>query len=142
MTRIGNVIGEWLYRRFNGRFSSPGKNVLVLMLTVPGRRTGVVRSTCVRYLEVPEGLVVWGTGSGSRQVPDWFKNLRHADVIDVQIKARHFSAVARELRGAERDAMWRDTVLANVPEVEKYARKAGRVIPVAVLTPVERPTKS
>jgi deazaflavin-dependent oxidoreductase (nitroreductase family) len=48
------------------------------MITTPGRRTGTPRSTCVRYLERPEGLVVWGTGSGSPQDPDWFRNLRVA----------------------------------------------------------------
>ena len=60
-----------MYRRLDGRFSSGSKNVHVLMITTPGRRTGIPRSTCVRYLETPAGLVVWGTGSGSRRDPDW-----------------------------------------------------------------------
>jgi hypothetical protein len=29
--------------------------------------------------------------------------------------------------------MWRDVILVSAPEVEKFARKAGRTIPVAVL---------
>ena len=29
--------------------------------------------------------------------------------------------------------MWRDVILAEAPEVEKFARKAGRTVPVAVL---------
>jgi hypothetical protein len=33
--------------------------------------------------------------------------------------------------------MWSDVVLAEAPEVAKYAERAGRVIPVAVLEPVE-----
>ncbi len=84
--------------------------------------------------------MVWGTGSGSPHDPDWFRNLRAAEVADVQIRDRHFEAVPRELVGAERDAMWNDVVLAEVPGVAKYARRAGRTIPVAVLAPVdERP---
>lgn len=43
----------------------------------------------------------------------------------------------RELTGDERDRAWRDVVLAQAPEVLKYATKAGRPIPVAVLTPVD-----
>jgi deazaflavin-dependent oxidoreductase (nitroreductase family) len=106
------------------------------MITTPGRRTGIPRSTCVRYLETPEGLVVWGTGSGSRRDPDWFENLRQVTVAQVQVRERHLEARVRELLGDERDAMWRDTILAEAPGVGRYARKAGRTIPVAVLEPV------
>jgi deazaflavin-dependent oxidoreductase (nitroreductase family) len=138
MKHTGGQIGVWLYKRLDGRLSSGSKNVHVLMITTPGRRTGVPRSTCVRYLELPEGYVVWGTGSGSKTDPEWFRNLRKADVADVQIMADHLKARPRELVGAEHDAMWRDVVLAEAPEVEKYARKAGRAIPVAVLEPLGR----
>ena len=83
LTRIGNRIGVWQYRALHGRFASGRKGVHLLLITVPGRRTGVPRSTCVRYLETPDGPVVWGTGSGSPTDPDWFRNLRVADVADV-----------------------------------------------------------
>jgi deazaflavin-dependent oxidoreductase (nitroreductase family) len=134
-TRTGNRIGVWMYRRLDGRLSSGSRNVHVLLLTTPGRRTGIPRSTCVRYLETPEGLVVWGTGAGSRRDPDWFENLRRVTATRVQVRERHFEASVRELHGAERDAMWRDTILAQAPDVLRYARKAGRTIPVAVLVP-------
>ena len=52
------------------------------------------------------------------------------------MRGRRFEAAVRELLGDERDAMWRDTILAEVPEVIRYAHKAGRTIPVAVLEPV------
>jgi deazaflavin-dependent oxidoreductase (nitroreductase family) len=134
----GGQIGVWLYRRFDGRFSSGSKDVHVLMITTPGRRTGIPRSTCVRYLEAHEGYVVWGTGSGSKSDPDWFRNLRKASVADVQIMARHLRAQPHELLGDERDAMWNGVILAQAPAVAKYARRAGRGIPVAVLQPLGR----
>ena len=43
-TRVGNRIGVWMYRRLDGRFSSGSKNVHVLMITTPGRRTGIPQS--------------------------------------------------------------------------------------------------
>jgi deazaflavin-dependent oxidoreductase (nitroreductase family) len=134
--RVGNRIGVWMYRHLNGRLSSGSKKVHVLMVTTPGRRTGIPRSTCVRYLETPAGLVVWGTGSGSRRDPDWFENLRKATVAQVQVRERHFEATVRELLADERDAMWRDNILTEAPEVMRYARKAGRTIPVAILEPI------
>ena len=137
LTRAGNRIAVGLYRRLNGRLSSGRKNVNVLLITVPGRRTGQPRSTCVRFLRTPEGPVVWATGSGSARDPDWFRNLRAADLADVQIGRDRLRVRPRELSGAARDTMWTDTILARAPEVARYARKAGRTIPVAVLHPLD-----
>ena len=95
MLRIGNRIGVWLYRVSEGRLSSGSTSVL--MITTPGRRTATPRSTCVRYFESAGGFVVWGTGSGSKQDPDWFRNLRKAKVADVQIGARRLQCRPREL---------------------------------------------
>lgn len=137
MTRVGNRIGVWMYRTFDGRVSG-GPKARVLMLTTPGRRTGLPRSTCVRYLDTADGFVVWGTGAGSPHDPDWFRNLRTAQVADVQVRATRTLVRPRELHGEERDTMWNDVVLAQVPRVSRYARRAGRTIPVAVLEPYER----
>jgi deazaflavin-dependent oxidoreductase (nitroreductase family) len=133
LTRLGNLVGVWLYRALDGRLASGRRDVRVLLVTTPGRRTGVPRSTCVRFLESAGGLLVWGTGAGAPRDPDWFRNLRAADTADVQVGAEHFRVRPRELQGAERDSAWRDTVLVQAPEVATYARKAGRTIPVAVL---------
>lgn len=138
VTRAGNRFGVWLYRRLDGRLSSGSRGVTVLLITSPGRRTGVPRSTCVRYLQTPDGLLVWGTGSGSRRDPDWFANLRAAPTAQVQLRSRRLRVEARELTGAERDATWRDVVLTAAPEVARYERRAGRTIPVAVLRPEQR----
>jgi deazaflavin-dependent oxidoreductase (nitroreductase family) len=137
LMRMGNRIGVWMYRSFDGRLASGSRDAHVLLITTPGRRTGIRRSTCVRYLDTADGLVVWGTGSGSPHDPDWFRNLRQAKVADVQVRTNRLQMRPRELVGAERDAVWNDVVLAQAPEVAKYARRAGRTIPVAILQPVE-----
>ena len=136
LVRIGNRIGVWMYRASDGRLSS-GKKAKVLMITTPGRRTGVLHSTCVRYLDTPEGFLVWGTASGAPSDPDWFRNLRKVKVADVQVGAETLRARPRELLAKERDTTWQHVVLAQAPEVEKYARRAGRTIPVALLEPIK-----
>ena len=73
----------------------------------------------MRYLKTSAGFVVWGTGSGSRQDPDWFQNLRKADTAQVQVRERQFTMQPHELLGAEREAMWRETILAQAPEVSR-----------------------
>jgi deazaflavin-dependent oxidoreductase (nitroreductase family) len=138
MVRIGNRMSVRMYRVSDGRLLST-KKANVLMITTPGRRTGVLHSTCVRYLETPEGWVVWGTASGAPKDPDWFGNLRKVTVADVRIGAQTLRVRPRELLAEERDSAWQDVVLAQAPEVEKYARRAGRTIPVALLEPIEGP---
>jgi deazaflavin-dependent oxidoreductase (nitroreductase family) len=142
LVRIGNQIAVWMYRAFDGRLASYNKGAKVLMIATPGRRTGVLHSTCVRYLETADGLLVWGTASGSPRDPDWFRNLRKAKTADVQIGAKTLQVRPRELLGDEREATWKNVVLAQAPEVQKYAERAGRTIPVALLQPVEGPLRS
>jgi deazaflavin-dependent oxidoreductase (nitroreductase family) len=132
----GNAIGVWIHDTFKGRLDSGSKDVHVLMLTVPGRRTGRPRSTMVRYVDHDGGYLVWGTGSGSHTDPDWFRNLRKAAQAQVEIGTRGFSVRAEILIDGERDRVWRDVVLAQVPGVARYEAKAGRIIPVAVLRPI------
>ena len=135
-TRIGNRVGVWLYRWSKGRLSGATETVHVLLITTPGRRSRLPRSTCVRYLEIESGLVVWGTGSGSPQDPDWFKNLRAATTATVQINDQVSLMRPHELSGSDRDDIWHNVILKHAPQVARYARKAGRDIPVAVLQPI------
>jgi len=133
LLRYSNSFGVWTYRVSGGALGGGAKKVLVV--TAPGRRTGVPRSTCVRYLRHEGGYVVWGTASGARQDPDWFRNLRASDTAEVQVGKETLTVRARELDGDERARVWRDVVLAQVPGVARYEKKAQRTIPVAVLTP-------
>jgi deazaflavin-dependent oxidoreductase (nitroreductase family) len=132
-------MSAWMYRASDGRLLST-KNAKVLMITTPGRRTGVLHSTCVRYLRTPEGFLVWGTASGAPRDPDWFRNLRKVTVADVQVGAQTVRVRPRELLAEERTLTWQDVVLAQAPEVDKYAHRAGRTIPVALLEPIEGST--
>lgn len=133
VTRWGNRIGVWWYRRFDGRYMAP-KGIRVMMLTIPGRRTGQSRPACMRCLEHDGAYLVWGSGSGSRTEPDWFANLRATETVEAQLGQEHLQLHREVLDGDERDRVWRDVVLAQAPGVEKYERKAGRTIPVARLT--------
>ena len=134
VARWSTRLGAWMYRRLDGRAMGGTRAAPVVMLTTVGRTTGTPHSTCVRAIQRPDGYLVWGTGSGSPRDPDWFRNLRAAGETELQVRAERWRASARELRGAERDAAWNDVILALLPGVAKYGRKAGRTIPVALLT--------
>ena len=132
---LSTRIGVSMYRRLDGRAMGGSPEAPVVLLTVPGRRSGLPRSACVRAIHDERGYLVWGTASGRPEDPDWFKNLRHAGRATLQDGGEVREVVAAEITGAERDEVWRAVVLAALPSVERYARKAGRTIPVARLTP-------
>jgi deazaflavin-dependent oxidoreductase (nitroreductase family) len=136
MKARGNAIGLWIHRTFKGRLDGGGKEGGVLMVTSPGRRTGLARSAMVRYLDEGDDYLVWGTGSGSPTDPDWFRNLREAEEATIEIGTRSWRVRPEVLTGAERDRVWNDVVLARIPSVSKYERKAQRTIPVARLHPM------
>ena len=135
LTHTGNAIGVWMHRVGKGRWDAFG-DTTVLMITSPGRRTGIPRSTMVRYLDHEDGYLVWGTGSGAPRDPDWFLNLRQTPRARIEIGTAGQDVEAEEITGAERERLWRDVVLARAPGVARYEKKAGRVIPVALLRPV------
>jgi deazaflavin-dependent oxidoreductase (nitroreductase family) len=134
---LANRLGVVVYRRSGGRVGGRGAGGLpVLLLTVPGRRTGQPRTTPVGYFDYHGGHLVVGSGGGMDHDPDWFKNLRKAPVAMVQIGSRTFPASSRVLTGEERDTAFRDVVVAQVPRFADYERKSGRTMPLALLTPL------
>lgn len=135
LMHTGNALGVSLYRRSGGRIGGHGGGgVRVLLLTVPGRRTGLPRTTAVGYFDYEGGWLVVGSGGGMSQEPDWFKNARKASHGEVQVGAQTFPVSIRILTGPERDAAFRDVVVAQVPQFGKYEGKSGRTMPLAVLT--------
>jgi hypothetical protein len=47
------------------------------------------------------------------------RNLRRAQVGDVQVRDKHMLVLPRELTGDGRDAMWNGVVLGTAPEVAR-----------------------
>lgn len=137
LMRAGNGLAVFLYRRSNGRIGGTARGgTRVLLLTVPGRKTGTPHTTPVSYFEEQGGYVVTGTAGGTKQDPQWFRNLRAASRAHVELGPRHLDVDVHVASGAERDRLWREVVLARAPSFATYEEKSGRLIPVAVLTPV------
>jgi deazaflavin-dependent oxidoreductase (nitroreductase family) len=125
-----------LYRRSSGRIGGTAKGLPVLLVTVPGRRTGKPHTAPVAYFEDEGRYVVTGSAGGSKPDPQWFRNLRATARARIQIGDSQYDVEAQVAEGAARDHLWQDIVLARAPFFAKYEEKAGRIIPVAVLSPL------
>ena len=106
-----------------------------LMLVVPGRRSGLPRSTPLLYVPHPRGHLVAGSNWGDPKPPAWVANLRAADRATVTIHGRTTTVVPRQVRGPEREQIWAH-MLRTWPNYAKYAQRTTREIPVFLLEPV------
>ena len=105
-----------------------------LMLTVPGRRSGIPRSTPLLCVPYGDGELVAGSNFGGAKPPVWVVNVRAADTVTISTGGRSRAAVARELAGAERRIAW-EHMVKTWPNYARYAERSDRVIPVFLVTP-------
>jgi deazaflavin-dependent oxidoreductase (nitroreductase family) len=98
----------WLYRRTNGQVGGRGIGRLPLLLvTVPGRKTGTPHTVPVAYLDHDGGWIVVGSGmGGSKRIPQWILNLETAGQGHVQIGAREHHITAHLPTSAEQGMLW------------------------------------
>ncbi len=125
-----------IYRGTNGRLFGKVGGLPLLLLTTTGRKTGKQRTVPLGYLTDDGRLVLAGSAAGSPQHPAWYLNLTAEPAVTVQVKDRTFDASAATASPEERERLW--TLLVDLySNFEKYQARAGREIPVVVLTPRE-----
>jgi deazaflavin-dependent oxidoreductase (nitroreductase family) len=76
------------------------------LITIPGRRSGLPRSTAVAIIGVSGRRWVWAPWGGS----NWVRNLRAAGRATITVRGRQEEVRAVELDSAERVAWFRDTL--------------------------------
>lgn len=136
--RTGNKVSVALYRRTDGRVGGKAAGgVPVLLLTVPGRKSGAPHTNPVGYFEHAGGYIVVGSAGGQKVEPQWFRNLRAAPTARVRVGSRELPVEVRVLCGTERDEVFQRTVVARAPGFGKYEQKSGRQLPLALLTPAD-----
>lgn len=103
-----------------------------LMLTVPGRKSGIPRTTPLLCVPHQNGWLIAGSYFGGPKVPLWVGNLRAANGATIRFGKRDHTVTAREIEGAERAEKWA-AMLKVWPNYAKYEERTTRVIPVFFL---------
>ena len=101
-------------------------------LTVPGRKSGVPRTTPLLCVPHDGGWLIAGSYFGSPKVPLWVGNLRATERAQIRVKGEDVDVTWREIEGEERAAMWK-VMLRTWPNFAKYEERTSRVIPVFYL---------
>ena len=139
LMRAAGALSIRLYRVSGGRVMGKVRGATVLLLTVPGRTTGVPHTTPVSYFEDAGSYVVSGTAGGAPRDPQWFRNLRQAERAVVEIGRERVDVTVSVAGPEEREELWRKLV-ARYPFFGGYKTKVERTIPMARLTPVRGAT--
>ncbi|WP_395690124.1 nitroreductase family deazaflavin-dependent oxidoreductase [Nocardioides sp.] len=105
-----------------------------LVLQVPGRKSGILRTTPLLTVPHDGGWLVVGSNWGGPKPPEWVANLRAAADPTITYRGRTIAVDAREVTGPERDRIW-TVLLQTWPNYEKYAERTDRELPVFHLTP-------
>ncbi len=134
MVTIGSHIDRLLMGISGGRLGLPLGQAPFLVLYTVGAKTGQPRSTPLIYIPDGENLIVIASNGGNPRHPGWYYNLRARPETQVLLHGQQKTYIAREAQGAEREALWQKA-LTVYPGYNSYQQRAGRQIPVMVLTP-------
>ena len=119
-------IGKWIGPMSLGQSS--------LLLSVTGRKSGLIRTTPLVYFEDGGNYVVIGSDGAARRDPQWWKNLQENPQATVRVGRNKFSVQASLATGAERARLWKIGT-SILPAWAEYQTQTERTLPVVVLTP-------
>lgn len=119
----GGVLGAWW-------FGQP-----ILLLTTVGRRTGERRVSGLVFLRDAGRYVVVASDNGAPRRPGWYYNLKDVHQAEIQYRRSRIRVTAHEAVGGERDRLW-PLLLRVYSGYDRHQARAGRPLPVLVLTPV------
>lgn len=128
LMRLSPVI-IWIESRLRGwtgnRLSLVGiAGLASVQLTVPGRKTGIPRTTALLSVPRGDGFIVTGSNWGRPKNPVWSSNLLAASEAQVQVGAATRWMSVRPVTGAERDQLW-EAIVYYWPGYEMELRIAG-----------------
>ncbi len=110
----------------------------LVLLTTTGRRTGEPRTTPMMFHRDGDRVLVIASNVGAPRHPDWYLNLVSHPEVTVEVGDESGAprrAVARTLRGAEREPVW-EMLKATYPFFAEHDRTTARTIPVVALLPI------
>jgi deazaflavin-dependent oxidoreductase (nitroreductase family) len=127
-----NVIAE--FRANGGRVGRDLADTPIILIHHLGAKTRTTRVTPLAYSSLRDGcLVIAASNGGSSKHPAWYHNLKAHPTVDVELGTETFAAVAEEVTGAARAALWSKLVAAS-PALGEFQGKTVRRIPLFTLT--------
>jgi deazaflavin-dependent oxidoreductase (nitroreductase family) len=139
LARVLRGIDPLIFKLSGGQTTLTGllAGVPIVMVTSIGARTGLPRTSPllpIRDPERPDRFALIASNWGQSGFPSWYFNLKkdpHATCVARGLAATY---LAHEAYGEEYDRFW-SYAIATYFGYELYKGRAGRRIPILVLTP-------
>jgi deazaflavin-dependent oxidoreductase (nitroreductase family) len=110
------------------------ENMPLLLLHHTGAKSGTAYVNPLAYLRDGDRYVIFASKGGAPQNPAWYHNLKAHPDVSVEVGTDTVEVRAAEAEAEERDRLYA-TQSELTPQFSEYQAKAGRTIPVVVLTP-------
>jgi deazaflavin-dependent oxidoreductase (nitroreductase family) len=122
------------FRANEGRVGGMFEQMPLVLVHHIGAKSGTSRINPLAYLQDGARYVVFASKAGAPTDPDWYHNLIAHPETTLEVGTETIPVLATEAEGEERERLY-DEMAERAPTFREYAQKAGRKIPVIVLTP-------
>ena len=126
------VIDE--FRANEGRVGGMFENMPLLLLHHSGAKSGTPYINPLAYLRDGDRYVIFASKGGAPENPGWFYNLKAHPDVSIEVGTDSVDVRASQAESDERDRLY-GAQSERSPQFVEYQEKAGRTIPVIVLTP-------
>jgi deazaflavin-dependent oxidoreductase (nitroreductase family) len=133
LIRLITRLHRFVYLVTDGRIGGGTLGREFILLHHVGRKSGRAFTTPLLCIEIEEGFAVMASNAGDPRFPSWWLNLEQDPVTRVQHRRRKLRVRARKALGEEREALW-GRLMRAYPFFDRYEARAGREIPVVVLS--------
>ncbi|MFF3248125.1 nitroreductase/quinone reductase family protein [Streptomyces sp. NPDC002870] len=131
-----SVIDE--FRANRGKVGGPFEGGDLLLLTTTGAKSGKQHTTPLGYVHDGDLLLVVGSNLGAPSHPAWYHNVLAHPLVQVEIGAESFEAIAVPAEGARRERLFAQ-VVRTAPGYGDYQSQTTRALPVVVLERAAEP---
>jgi deazaflavin-dependent oxidoreductase (nitroreductase family) len=123
------------FRANEGRVGGPFEGNPLLLLHHTGARSGESYVNPLAYQADQGRYVIFASKGGAPENPGWYHNLMANPDTTIEVGTETLPVRAQEAAGDERRRLF-EAQVQRIPVFGEYEEKAGRTIPVIVLTPV------
>jgi deazaflavin-dependent oxidoreductase (nitroreductase family) len=122
------------FRANEGRVGGMFEKMPLLLLHHTGAKSGTDYVNPLAYLRDGDHYAIFASKGGAPDNPGWYYNLKSHPDTTIEVGTETVEVRAGEAPTEERDRLFA-TQAERSPAFAEYEAKAGRVIPVMVLTP-------
>jgi deazaflavin-dependent oxidoreductase (nitroreductase family) len=122
------------FRANDGVVGGPFAGATLLLLHHTGAKSGRSYINPLVHRRDGDRYVIFASAAGAPQHPAWYHNLQAHPEVKIEVGSEALTVVATDAEAPERDRLY-GAQAQDSTQFAEYEQKAGRTIPVVLLTP-------